>query len=232
MTLFDMYSLIEFIGNKNFNGNIIPPERFAELIKVVNIDLFRKKYGLPEEYQPGRPIPIEFADITIKNTDDLKAFKIRLPNRTITNGVMNFPSDYVHLMTVVYNYSKTINGVATLLPRPIEMLRESEFSSREGNYTKKPTIQNPIGIIRNDGIHIRPLTILACDLNYYKLPRTPLFNYIMEDGYITYDSVNSIEMEWPIDEHLTLTRMCLEYVGVNLREGDLVDYANTKLKEG
>ncbi len=231
MTLWDMWELIEFIGNKDFNGNIIKPDKFAELIKVVNIDLFRKKYGLPEEYQPGRPIPTEFADITIKNTDDLKAFKVRLPNRTVTNGVMLYPSDYAHRDSVVYNYSKTINSVATSLPRPVEILRESEFAAREGNYTKRPTTQNPIAVMRSDGIHIRPITILACDLNYFRWPVDPIFSYTEGDGYITYASATSVEVEWPKDEHLTLVRLILSMVGVNLRESDLVQYSEMKLQK-
>jgi len=152
MTLWEMYQLLKFITNKDFAGSVITPERFKLILPVVNIDLFRQKYGIPEEYQPGRPVPNERADITLKNTDDMKAFKVRLPNRTVAAGVMLYPDNYAHRDTVVYNYSKTINGVATSLPRPVEILREAEFASREGNYTKRPTLQNPIGVMRVDGI--------------------------------------------------------------------------------
>ena len=132
MTLGEIYNLIEFITNKDFDGNIITPERFNQLIKVVNIDHFRDKYGLPEEYVPGRPLPAEYKDITNKNTDDLKALKVRVANRSVTAGVIAYPDDYVHLESIVYNYSKTINGVATVLPRYVEILRGAEFASREG----------------------------------------------------------------------------------------------------
>lgn len=232
MTLGEMFNLVKFICNKDFSGNIITPERFNELLPVVNIELFRKKYGLPEEYQPGRPIPNEFADITLKNTDDMKVFKVRLPNRTVANGVMLFPSGYAHRDTLSYNYTKTINGVATSLPRPVEILREAEFSAREGNYTKRPTVSNPIGIIRSDGIHIRPITITACDFNYYRWPVTPIFAYTVGDGFITYDAVSSIPFEWPQDEWITLTMMVLKYIGVNLRESDLIQVANQQLQTG
>lgn len=232
MTLGEIYNLIEFITNKDFDGNIITPERFNQLIKVVNIDLFRQKYGIPEEYQPGRPVPNEYADITLKNTDDLKAFKERLAARAVTSGVMLYPDDYAHLQTVVYNYSKTINGVATTLPKQVEILREAEFASREGNYTKMPTTANPIAVMRSDGIHIRPITITECDMNYYRFPVDPEFAYTQGDGYITYDAVNSVETEWPADEHLTLARMILQMIGVNLRADDIVNYSELKLKEG
>ena len=231
MTLFEMYSLIEYIGNKDFGGNIIPPDRFKSLIKIVNIDLFRKKYGLPEQYQPGRPVPVEHADITIKTTDDLKVFKMRLANRSVSNGIMTYPADYAHRDTLVYNYTKTINGVSTSLPRKVEILREDEYAERNGNYTKSPTTYNPIGIIRNDGIHIRPLTITACDLNYYRWPADPDFSYTEADGYITYNAGGSVEVEWPKDEHFTLVKMMLSLVGINLREEDLLKYAEMKIQQ-
>jgi len=232
MTLGQIYSLIELIVNKDFDGLVVTPERFNLLIATANIDHFRDKYGLPEEYAPGRPIASEGSEITLKNIDDMKAFKVRLPNRTVTNGVMDFPSNYVHLMTVVYNFSKTINGVATTLPKPVEILREAEFAAREGNYTKRPTTASPCGIIRSDGIHIRPLTIVNSDLNYYKFPATPSFQYTEHDGYIVYDAATSTELEWPEDEKIPIMRRCLEYIGVNLRESDIVNYANAKIKEG
>jgi len=232
MTLFQMFSLIEYITNKDFLGNIVTPEKFAELIKVVNIDLFRKKYGLPEEYQPGRPIPNEYADITLKNTDDLKVFKMSLIDTTVTNGLLPFPTDYAHRDTVSYNFSKIINGVATILPKLVEVLRESEFTSRSGNYTKLPTTTNPIGVVRSDGIHILPITISQVDFHYFRWPIDPVFAYVLGDGFITYDAVNSTEIEWVKDEHLTLVRMVLGYVGINLREADIFQYSEQKLKEG
>jgi hypothetical protein len=232
MTLMDMWNLAEYVSNKNFDGNIITPEQFKSLIPVVTIDLFRKKYGIPEGYAPGRPIPKEFLDITLKNTDDMKPFKKHVPNMAVTNGILPYPIDYAHRETVVYNYTKSIAGVANVLPRPVEILREVEFSAREGNYTKRPTTQNPIATIRSDGVHIRPITILAVDFNYLRWPVAPVFNYIEGDGFITYNAATSIESEFPVDEHLTLVKMCLEYIGVSLRDSDIVNYANTKLKEG
>ncbi len=232
MTLMDMFNLIKYVTNKDFDGNIITPERFNELIKVVNIELFRNKYGLPEEYQSGSPVPQEYADITLKNTDDLKAFKMALINTTVTNGILPFASDYAHRDSIIYNYSKTINGIATIFPKPVEILRESEFAAREGNYTKRPTVANPIGVVRSDGIHIRPITITTVDFSYYRWPVDPEFEYVLGDGYVTYDAVTSIPFEWPQDEWLTLTMLILKYIGVNLREADIIQYSDAKLKTG
>jgi hypothetical protein len=232
MNLWQIWSLVEYISNKDFSGNVITPQRFNELIKVVNIDLFRQKYGLPEEYQPGRPVPMEYVDITLKNTDDLRIFKVQQASVAVVNGILPFASNYAHRDTVTYNYTKTIAGVITTLPRPVEILREAEFASRQGNWTKKPTLQNPIGVVRSTGIHIRPLTILSVDYSYYRFPVDPSFAWIERDGYIEYDTANSVEHEWVKDEGITLTMMILKYVGINLRENEVINYAQAKLQQG
>lgn len=232
MNLGEIFELTKYIANKDFDGNIVTPERFKLLLPVVNIDLFRNKFGLPEEYQPGRPVPLEFADITLKNTDDLKPFKKYTQGLGVTNGILPYPTDYAHRDTVIYNYSKTIYQTATSLPRPVEILKEAEFASRLGNFTKRPTEQNPIGVIRVDGIHIRPLTITSVDFAYYRWPLDPVFSYTIGDGYISYDSATSVQFEWPKDEHILLLRMILNYIGINLREADIVQYSEAKLKSG
>ncbi len=232
MTLWEMFSLIKLITNKDYSGNIITPDRFNELIKVVNIDLFRNKYGLPEEYQPGRPIPLEYVDITLKNTDDLKAFRVAVLNTPVTSGLLPFPTNYAHRDEVRYNYTKTINGVSTSFPKPVEILREGQFSDRLGNYTKRPTTQNPCGVVRSDGIHIEPTTITAVDFFYFRWPTEPEFAYTMGDGYITYNATGSVEVEWTKDECLTLVWMMMPYLGINLNREDIILYAKNKLQQG
>jgi hypothetical protein len=240
MTLYDMFSLIKYVTNKDFGGNIITPEKFKDFIKVVNIDHFRNKYGLPEEYQPGRPVPKEYVEITLKNTDDLKAFKVYLTNVPVVNGKINYPADYAHRDEIIYNFVKVINKVSTLLPRGVEILREGQFATRLGNYTKRPTLLMPVGVVRQDGIYIypsvasplNPVPITVVNFAYYRWPHDPVFTYVIGDGFITYDTANSTEYEWPVDEHLTLVAMILKYVGINLRQEEIVQIANQQIQTG
>lgn len=227
-----MYELIELILNKDYSGNVVTPERFKQLIKVVNIDKFKKKFGLPEEYQPGRPVPREFIEVTAKNADDMKAFKEPLVNTPCPGGLLPYPSNYAHKDQITYNRTVMIDGVATVVPRPVEILRESEATARRGNYTKAPSGAYPIGVMRSNGIQIYPVTIVAVDFVYWRWPNEPVFEYNQFSGYITYNASSSTEFEWPEDNHMDLVRMMLEYMGVNLREADIVQYANTKMQQG
>jgi len=232
MTLFEMYQLMELIVNKDYSGNIISPTRVSQLVKVVNIDYFKKKFGLPEEYQPGRPIPREYADITLKNTDDLRPFKMFLSNTSCPGGLLPYPADYAHRDQITYNDTVTINKINTSSPRKVEILRESQLADRLGNFTKQPTKTYPVAAVRNDGIQIYPITILTVDFAYLRWPIDPVFAYTQHTGYITYDSDGSTEFEWPKDCHNDLVRMMLEYIGIRLREADIVQYANQKIQQG
>jgi hypothetical protein len=240
MTLGAMYDLLNFIGNKDFSGNIITPKRFQMLLPIIQLDWFRKKYGLPEGYQPGRPIPNEYIEITQKNLDDMKSFKVFLKNVPVVNGKVNYPADYCHKAELTNNFTIKINKVDTVLPKGLEVLNESQLSSRLGNFTKRPVSRMPICTFRSDAIYVWPFEvadnvpdpITAVDFAYYRWPIDPVFSYTQGDGFITYDPANSIELEVPRDEHLIIARMTLSYIGINLRENDITVYAETKLKEG
>jgi hypothetical protein len=102
-----------------------------------------------------------------------------------------------------------------------------------GNYTKRPTAENPIGQLRSYCIFIEPWAIVThVDFSYYKFPATPEFSYIQGAGFITYNAPASVEFEFPQDELLPLTSRILKYVGINLREAELVQVADQKLQTG
>jgi hypothetical protein len=233
MTLFDMYSLMELILNKDYGGNILTPERFRQLIKVVNIEKFKKKYGLPEEYQPGRPVPREYVEITLKNADDLRKFKATpLINTPAVDGLLPYPEDYAHRDQIIYNQTVFTGVAPEIIPRQVEILPETQAAARRSNYTKAPTATYPIGVMRSAGIQIYPITIDVVDFFYWRFPVEPVFSYNQYAGYITYNAAASVEFEWPPDEHISLVAMMLGYLGINMREADVVNYSEMKKQTG
>jgi len=233
VTLFDMYSLMELILNKDYGGNVLTPERFRQLIKVVNIDKFKKKFGLPEEYQPGRPVPREYVEITLKNADDLRKFKATpLINTPAVAGLLPYPEDYAHRDQIVYNQTVFTGVAPEVIPRQVEILTETQAAARRSNYTKRPTTTYPIGVMRSAGIQIYPITVTVVDFYYWRFPIDPVFSYNQYAGYITYNAAASVEFEWPEDEKLSLVAMMLGYLGINLRDADILQYSEMKKQTG
>lgn len=244
MTLMGIYDLIKFIGNKDFNGNIYSPPQYQISIIAANIDYFKVKFGLPEEYQsgvastrlqgiqPGRPVPRQYIDATQKLSDDLRKFKEFVEDQVVAAGKFSIPSDYVHCISIQYNYTPTVDGTPTILPVPVDMLTEDQWADRMGNFIKRPTIKNPIGIIRQDDIFIEPNTINAVDFHYLRLPLEPVFDYEVTNDELIYKPGTSTEFEWPEVNHIDLVRILLSYLGINLRETQLIQYAEMQKAKG
>lgn len=233
MNLWDMYELMGLVLNKDYGGNVLTPERFRQLIKVVNIDKFKKKFGLPEEYQPGRPIPREYVEITLKNADDLRKFKATpLINTPAVDGLLPYPEDYAHRDQIIYNQTVFTGVAPEIIPRQVEILPETQAAARRSNYTKRPTTTYPIGVMRSAGIQIYPITITVVDFFYWRFPIEPVFSYNQYPGYITYNAGASVEFEWPEDEKLSLVAMMLGYMGVNMRDADILQYSEMKKQTG
>lgn len=232
MTLFEIYEFIEYIINKDYNGNVLSPDQYGKLIVSANIDLFKKKMGLPEDFQLGTPISREYIDANKMHTADTMHLKVREATQSVTTGVIAYPAGYCVDDAIRYTYQRNVDGAPVNIIKVVEALSEAQYGDRAGNWTKKPSTKNPVYVVRNDGIHIYPATITVVDFNYYKYPTTPVFVYVQETGYITYNESGSTEFDWPERLHMDLVRIILGYVSINIREAQLVEYAEAKKKEG
>ncbi|MBE3087293.1 MAG: hypothetical protein IMZ64_13880 [Bacteroidetes bacterium] len=230
MKIFDQWTLVNFIANKDYGGNIIEPDRFNQLAKLANLDLFKLKMGLPEEYQLGAPLSRQYLDATQRLTDETRFLKKRIAAQTVTTGVVAYPSDYFTFNTMRYGFQRTIDGEATVLWKSVEVLTEDQYSDRAGNWTKQPATKNPVCVIRNDGIYVYPTTIPQVDFSYIRYPVEPEFVYVQQAGYITEGACT--EFEWPIHLHRDLTMMILSFIGINIREQQLEQYAEMHKEKG
>ena len=232
MTLFEIYKLAEYIANKDYGGNLLGPDQYGELIVAANLDLFKKKMGLPEDFQLGAPVSREYIDANKIQTTDLRHLKVHVPTQAVAAGIIAYPVGYFLDDAIRYGYQRNVDGSAEVIPKTVEALSEAQYGDRAGNWTKKPSTKNPVYVVRKGGLYIYPATITVVDFNYYKYPTTPVFAYVQETGYITYNDLASTEFDWPERLHMDLVRLILGYVGINLREAQLSQYAEVKKKEG
>jgi hypothetical protein len=231
MTLFEQWELVNYIANKDYEGNVVTPERFAQLCEVVNIDLFKVKMGLPEDYQLGAPLSRQYLDATQRLTDETRFLKKRVAAQPVSSGIVAYPGDYFGFDAMRYGYQRQVDGSPKVIWKPVETLTEDEYSSRAGNSIKEPTAKNPVCVMRSDGIHVYPTSIVQVDFAYIRYPVDPVFDYVENTGYITEGS-SPTEYEWQVHLHMDLTRMILGYIGINLREQQLEQYAEQHKAQG
>lgn len=240
MNLGQVFKLVNFISNKDQTGDTITPEQFSEIIlPAVNIMFFKKKYGLPEDYQPGQPIPRQAWELTQKISDDLRKFKEIQPAWLIDSaGISQIPSDYVHRSSITKTYIPYTGAQPKTVV--VEELTDSEAASRRSNSITGPTVKNPFCVFHKNYIQFYPSNLQSVEFVYLRLPKTPFFDYtIANDEYIFLPQgqfhngtvlpagtpSRTVELEWPEETHIDFVNRIMEYVGINLREDQLINFA-------
>jgi hypothetical protein len=234
MQINEIYDLTAYILNKDVHGRQMKSADFNSVCKAVNIDLFKTKYGLPEDYRPGQPFPRQAWELTQKITDDLRRCKVRMggtnPMLAVnSDGMATIPSDYIHYSSIRVRYISARSGIMWGMAEVVQ-----DESDRLSNPNRTPTKKRPIAIFYADHIQFYPIDKTYVDFTYIRMPETPYYATTIDITTDTenYDSANSTDLEWPEDMHMDFVRGVLSYMGMNLRSADVYQYAEMKKKEG
>lgn len=185
MTLQELLDHIYSRVNKDQSGNTYNIDRFNNDLLVANIEMFSYYYGLPQGYQPGRPLPTVSAEITQKVIDSLKHLTINMggdgPNDpgplTVTNGIAIIPEDYVHVDYINYAYMDKACGGKLTYPS-IDILTGGQWSNRINSTILNEKVEKyPYCNFQNGYIQFRPKDIQFVNFVYWKAPKRPYYDY-------------------------------------------------------
>ena len=226
MNNFDLYNLVNYVINKDINGNAFSPSEFDTVLNTQSLRLFKKKLGLPEEYQPNAPIPRQGVDLTSVNQRDLRPFLVT-EVLALTSGAIDVSS-------------KNIAHVLSAAPNPqtgfeCDELTSSEYYNRSNNAITAPTLYHPAFAWRSDtSLEFLPNTITSANIKYYKYPTTAVTVITANATTLLpeYDAGSSTELEWDDVNKIDIAYAILRDAGVNLERGDVLQYANNVVKTG
>lgn len=232
--------LVNFITNKETFGNTMKIDQFNTVIEAVNIDLLKQRYGLPEEYRAGQPLPRMSYEVTKKIMDDMNFLKVRMGVDIPPLAVDNFgraitPSDYLHLSSARYNQITTNQcAVKKVRPRDIELLTDAQIGDRLSNSVKMPTHKDPCMALFSGYMQFYPSDLKRVEMTYLRLPKTPFYAYTIDentDEYV-FTETGTQNFEFPADCLNDIVRLVLSYVNISLKEFTVVQYAEQAKKEG
>lgn len=185
MTLEEILKHIYSRVNKDQSGNTYNIDRFNNDLLVANIEMFSYYYGLPQGYQPGRPIPPVAAEITQKVIDSLKHLTVNMGGEgpsdpgplTVTNGIATIPEDYVHVNYINYAYANNSCGGKITYP-PIDVLTGAQWSNRINSTILNEKVEKyPYCNFQNGYIQFRPKDIQFVNFVYWRAPKRPFYDY-------------------------------------------------------
>lgn len=233
MTVDELKRFVEFIINKEQSGNSITPDQFNLLLGRASDDYFKLKYGLPEEYQPGSPLPRQAYAVSQKIIDDLRPF-IKTGSLTIdAEGKGKYPTDYVHVSAVRYMFiTQDECGDPKAVEKTVTELEDNQVAEISSHSLRFPTKEYPYYTFYSDHIQFFPNDLNTVKFNYLKYPEQAVWGFEIENDVAVYNPDTSTQLPWPKITHNDIARMILSYEGINLREQQLIQYVETIKAKG
>lgn len=228
MNLGEISNIVSWILADRKPDLVISADEFCRLLHFVQLKLFKRKIGLPEEYRPGQPIPAQVYEISKVITDDLAPFKVIMggddPALVLDeDGVGSLPADFFYPSTVTYKYIKESGEV---LFKEVELLSDKEWNKRIASFVKRPSRKYPIANIYGSKIRTYPTTLRYVDFVYLKTPPEPVYGTAYGKGYHVYDPNTSTELLWNEVNQVDLIGMLMNELGINISNADLVTYSD------
>ena len=249
----EMYKFVQFVANKEQSG-FIKPSEFNIAAERAQMQLFMQRYGNPKEYSPGYPVPrVAFAQ-SQKVQDDFNPF---LMLDEFTGGEIDLEQltcGYIHLVALISDEDVPIKLVDaseyfkienSALLAPTTDYPIAYFGSDKTIYVSGVT-EGRILYLRHPNVpkwdYFKNSQGQALDAEDGNVVSYPVFDDTAtddepEEGVYNCDNThnpyeNAVNFEFPYDCFNEIAAMILSYVGINLREPMLTQYAEAKQTQG
>jgi hypothetical protein len=211
----DLYTFLNFLINK-FLGTFYAPEEMDLLVDRAQMDHYNDEY---RKYGKSNRL-----------NDSMAPFKrqfIFTPSTT-PGGLITVPDDYYNVMTIIPTIFNSILKQPQDVPCP--SLNEDEIVARENSQIIPLNTSNPFVVTgQNWNGQLYPKVPQAGTLFYLSRPTTPFYSYTVVSGrVVVYDEDDSDQLEWADKDVGDIIIICLSYFGINLREQDIIGWADRK----
>jgi hypothetical protein len=247
MTLNEIYQYLNSLINTESLGGDLNLKEFNYLIKDENINLFKEEVEHLYTVQRANALSPE----VVYSSKMLRKF-INETTITPTVGVVNLSSQltsYAYFLAL--RTAAAYNGQI----RNIPLVTHETFNIMASNLLSKPLKKNPVCVIDQDSLRIRPTNITSVIINYLRFPATPVFDYYIsttdEVVYLaaaathalvsgetgsagqTTGTVTSltVELEYSVDFHSAFLNRLLERLGLPQRDQFIMQESVMKKQE-
>lgn len=236
---------VDFIAKKATSGNNPTIVQFNIAVERAFVEDIMMSYGNPAEYQTGRPIPRMAWQQTQKITDDLRflltrkefhltaAGKLTVPDGTTKDINTQTAPNYLHVSSLRFNHIISKNGAFESKEVNINIMRDSEIGSVLSSNINNPTTRFPVCAFYDTYIQFYPKTLQKVIFTYLRTPTIPVWAYTLDsNGRPVYDASNSVDIESPDVTQNRIAVKVLSYLGVSIREPQLIQYAEQQKATG
>ena len=237
MTIDEIYRLVQTFANKEQRGFITPTD-FNLLAKQAELELYNKRLSIiMEKSQPKKSAGFYAESLTPELAEQdiasfLKTEKVTVDTDSSIAHVGSSGSlltDYIVSISTADAEAQTISTNV-----PVEIVNNKNINQILRSSLVKPSASYPIALIGASStsnaklINVFPDSIKSVTVNHYVNDSSPKWSYVTIAGKPVYDAGGSTQFKFSNRVHGELVVKILEYLGVTIREAEVVQYAQNK----
>jgi len=223
MTNHDIIKIVNFVLNKDINGNAFGATEFTSIINAQSLRLFYEKLGLPQEYSQDAPIARNGVGVSKKLVSDLLPF-YRTSTKTVTGGQVSLTGlNMEYLISVI---------PVPVVARGFDEVNADELANRIVNPITYPSVSDPIMCwIDSTAFIVYPATITSVTVHYYTTPGTAVVTFTT-DPVTLLPVYTGTELLWSDANKVEIAYRIIRDAGVNIERSDAMQYADNVIKTG
>lgn len=219
MTIFDIHNWIDFLTNKA-QGVYYTHEEKDMALDRAQMQYFNEQYA--------------YYALAQKVQESLSPFKTKYTFLTsdTPSGLLTTPSGYQYLIggRVIY-----MDGSHTRY-KSLKVLSSDELAYRLDSQLRPVTATKPVAVMAGKVsgislIQLYPKQTFAGEIDYLKRPAVPKYAYTQSGRTFTYDSINSVQMEWGESELNEIIIRSVSFLGISIDDQLRTQYAEAKSKQ-
>jgi len=235
MTIDEVYRLVQTFANKEQRGFIAPSE-FNLLAKQAELELYNKRLSIVKEKAPtkrsqgiyGESLSPELA------RQDIATFLVGSSVTGVSKlsphlgSTFTLTSDYVESMFIHIDEEHSISTNI-----PVDIVEPKDVNQILRSSLVKPSMEYPIALLGADAsgaskvFSVFPENITKVVVYHYRNQNTPKWNYVTIGGKPVYNHSGSNGFKLSVRCHGEIVVKILEYLGVSIREPEVVQYAQS-----
>ena len=237
MNINEVKKFFDYLYNKNQSGGYVSPDQFNMLSTRASTEVVMDLYGNVKDYKAGRPIANIAYAMTQAIVDYMDKFMVaETMQLTIYNdyAICKKPKNYLHYdaITVLGYVNGTTCQDGKNTYAPVQVVNNNQLAIKLKSLIVPPDLENPVGAFINDRIRIYPKECNLIEFIYLRKAVNPIWGYTIVSNRAIYDSITSTDIELPDEMLNTVVVKMLSYVGISIREGEMVQIAEMKDNKG
>lgn len=218
MNIDEIYKLVSYMVDK-YQGTYLSPDDFNMSINAAQKQYLNFLTGETAEFTQSRT-PRRQSGIKddVTTGGSLSAF-IKEATLTITTQIAPQPSDFYKISAM-----RTTDDDYF-----IRRIGADKVFAYVNNPIDPATTTSPFYTELGNTFKFWPSNLATAKIVYFKKPADAKWAYT---GNLVYDPANSVQLEWPENDHIDIIYRTLGIIGVNLKDADLLRVAQTVKNDG